>query len=174
MKKVILNYFLLALVCISIVACGGAANTEKEEDTTKDTTEVVDDAEAAKEFKKALKAYLDLKNALVSSDANGSRIYAKKLSGKVSDDIHNAAEELYGTDDIEAQRKIFNMLSQQMYSKVKEMGGGHVTVYKIYCPMALNHTGAFWLSAENVVKNPYFGDAMMDCGEVQEEIPAKS
>ena len=39
------------------------------------------------------------------------------------------------------------------------------TIYYQYCPMARDNKGAYWLSAVEEIKNPYFGDAMLTCGE---------
>jgi len=36
--------------------------------------------------------------------------------------------------------------------------------------MADNNKGAYWLSKEEKVFNPYFGDAMLKCGEVKQVI----
>ena len=36
--------------------------------------------------------------------------------------------------------------------------------------MADNNNGAYWLSKEEKVLNPYFGDAMLKCGEVKQVI----
>jgi hypothetical protein len=43
-------------------------------------------------------------------------------------------------------------------------------LYLEYCPMANNNEGAFWLSNEKQIKNPYFGDMMLTCGSVKETI----
>lgn len=56
-----------------------------------------------------------------------------------------------------------------MYQLVTDFGTS-TTLYKQYCPMALNDKGAYWLSAQSDIKNPYFGDAMLTCGEVQETL----
>jgi len=39
-----------------------------------------------------------------------------------------------------------------------------------YCPMADRNNGARWQSESKVIKNPYFGKAMLKCGEVTEEL----
>ena len=39
-----------------------------------------------------------------------------------------------------------------------------------FCPMADNNNGAYWLSKEEKVINPYFGSAMLTCGEVKQVI----
>ncbi|MBA4058359.1 MAG: hypothetical protein C0490_26815, partial [Marivirga sp.] len=43
-------------------------------------------------------------------------------------------------------------------------------LYLEYCPMANNNEGAYWLSNEKEIKNPYFGDKMLKCGSVKETI----
>ncbi|WP_420601742.1 hypothetical protein [Flagellimonas sp.] len=42
------------------------------------------------------------------------------------------------------------------------------TFYVQQCPMANNNKGAVWLSTENEIRNPYYGDAMLKCGSVLE------
>jgi hypothetical protein len=44
------------------------------------------------------------------------------------------------------------------------------SLYLEYCPMANENTGAFWLSNEKEIKNPYFGSMMLKCGSVKETI----
>jgi Cu(I)/Ag(I) efflux system membrane fusion protein len=43
-------------------------------------------------------------------------------------------------------------------------------IYNQFCPMANNDKGANWLSFQENIKNPYFGDAMLTCGNVEETI----
>jgi Cu(I)/Ag(I) efflux system membrane fusion protein len=43
------------------------------------------------------------------------------------------------------------------------------TIYVQHCPMADNNKGADWLSKEKEIKNPYFGNSMLTCGEVTKE-----
>jgi Cu(I)/Ag(I) efflux system membrane fusion protein len=40
-------------------------------------------------------------------------------------------------------------------------------LYIQYCPMADRNNGARWLSDSKIVKNPYFGESMLKCGEVK-------
>jgi Cu(I)/Ag(I) efflux system membrane fusion protein len=39
--------------------------------------------------------------------------------------------------------------------------------------MADNDTGGYWLSTEEQIMNPYFGDMMLHCGEVSETLEMK-
>jgi Cu(I)/Ag(I) efflux system membrane fusion protein len=69
---------------------------------------------------------------------------------------------------VEVQRSHFETLSDNLISAVAYFGVEENTVYKQYCPMAFKDKGAFWLSGEKEIKNPYFGEAMLTCGEVKE------
>jgi Cu(I)/Ag(I) efflux system membrane fusion protein len=40
-------------------------------------------------------------------------------------------------------------------------------LFVLYCPMANNNKGADWLSASSEVQNPYYGSAMLNCGELK-------
>ena len=42
--------------------------------------------------------------------------------------------------------------------------------YRQFCPMALGNKGAYWLSDKKPIRNPYFGDAMLTCGETKETL----
>ncbi|HQE11916.1 MAG TPA: hypothetical protein PLQ78_04150 [Flavipsychrobacter sp.] len=46
----------------------------------------------------------------------------------------------------------------------------HTGVYRQYCPMAFNDKGAYWLSNEEKIMNPYFGKKMLTCGEVTDTL----
>jgi Cu(I)/Ag(I) efflux system membrane fusion protein len=41
--------------------------------------------------------------------------------------------------------------------------------YQAYCPMARNGEGAAWLQPQAELLNPYFGSAMLRCGDVQQQ-----
>ena len=70
---------------------------------------------------------------------------------------------------IKEQRKYFNNLSSHLTNAIRVFGINE-KVYHQFCPMADNNTGAYWLSKEEKVINPYFGDAMLTCGEVKQII----
>ncbi|WP_461532158.1 DUF3347 domain-containing protein [Sinomicrobium sp.] len=116
--------------------------------------------------------YIGVKEALVKTDAGKAQKEAKMLIAALSE-LDNAdkalqfAGEIEVTDDVEVQRKSFFGLSEEITSLVS----GQITsgaIYKQYCPMAFNNEGAYWLSSEEAVLNPYFGDKMLKCGTVQE------
>ena len=63
----------------------------------------------------------------------------------------------------------FKNLSSRLTNAI-EVFGINEKVYHQFCPMADNNNGAYWLSKEEKVINPYFGDAMLTCGEVKQVI----
>lgn len=124
---------------------------------------------------KAYEHYLHLKDALVASDADESKKAADELQKALKDVSGSAAAaeasaKIVGQNDLTEQRKLFSTLSNEMSTLVK---GGKLSMgmlYLEYCPMANNNEGAYWLSNDKQIKNPYFGDKMLKCGSVKEMI----
>lgn len=147
----------------------------------------------SKDFQNQLKAvfngYIQLKDALVKDDANNSAEEAKKLLSHLSKvdmklvkdkdahehwmvlekEIKDSATSISNTSDLVDQRRRFKSLSTHLTNAI-EVFGINEKVYHQYCPMVDNDTGAYWLSKEEKVLNPYFGDAMLRCGEVKQVI----
>ena len=76
--------------------------------------------------------------------------------------------------DIEAQRRQFSFLSDALINAIQAFGVEGTTLYIQYCPMAFNNEGADWVSDEEQILNPYFGDKMLKCGTVKGQLPTKS
>jgi hypothetical protein len=147
------------------------------------------DAAVANHIKNITDNYLQIKNALTNSkpadagDAANKMLAAikgfdksllsadqKKAYDQQEESLKtNAALISKNTGNLEQQREQFSMLSESLYTLVKSFGGGK-TLYHDHCPMAKDGKGAMWLSEIKEVKNPYFGDKMMECGSVEEEI----
>lgn len=147
----------------------------------------------SKEVKESLKplfdSYLKLKEALVNDDFDKSiqeaKVFEKEL-GKVNMSIfkgeaHNvwmkhsseAKKAIYAltkSNDIDNVRQYFVTLSEQMVMIAKTFEPIEKTLYVQHCPMANQDNGADWLSTEQEIKNPYFGEAMLKCGEVKTTI----
>jgi len=88
---------------------------------------------------------------------------------KVLNEIKEDAEHIAETKDILIQRDHFMSLSKSMYSLLK-ISKFEQPVYYQFCPMANDGKGAYWLSKEKEIKNPYFGTKMLTCGETAETI----
>ena len=72
--------------------------------------------------------------------------------------------------DVEEQRKHFKPLSESMVAITSSFSNLDQPIYIQYCPMADGNKGAPWLSLEDKVLNPYFGDKMLTCGSVTKTI----
>ncbi len=137
---------------------------------------------------KVLSAYIQLKDALVKSDGTSSSNASKTLLiaiqevnmselntdthaqwTKVVNDLKEDAEHISETKEITHQRDHFMSLSKNLYAVIK-VSKSEMPIYYQFCPMANKGKGANWLSLENKIKNPYYGNQMLICGKVVETI----
>ncbi len=138
---------------------------------------------------KVYNAYLDLKNAFVATDAKKVSSEAKKVSATLKsvnmellkgdahmmwmeqlETLNNAINSINKSDDIEKQREEFTGFNLAFYKSLKMFGLDNETAYYQYCPMAIGNKGAYWLSETEEIRNPYFGEVMLKCGETREII----
>ncbi len=75
------------------------------------------------------------------------------------------------SNDSEIQRLQFINLSKALINSLESFGANSESpLYVQYCPMANDNTGARWISQDEEVINPYFGDAMLNCGSLESVI----
>lgn len=132
--------------------------------------------------------YFSLKDALIKDDGTTAAAKASALSqaiGKVDmtkftpeqhtvwmkemKSLKTAADQLAATKDVAKQRGYFTTLSTTMY-KIANVYKADETLYYQHCPMYNDGEGANWLSKENAVRNPYYGNSMLTCGKTTETI----
>jgi len=135
------------------------------------------------------KAQLVLQDAFLATDANEAKNQAVNvkstldkvdmslLKGEMHNHWMNSLKVLNTTldnirtgDDIENQRLAYADFIDELYKAIKMFGVSGVTIYYQFCPMARNGAGAYWLSDIEEIKNPYYGEAMLTCGETKEVI----
>ena len=85
--------------------------------------------------------------------------------------MNAALKALNMTTDLEKQRTAYAQFEEGLYRSIKAFGVTDKPVYRQFCPMALNNKGSYWLSDKKPIRNPYFGDQMLTCGETKEVIP---
>jgi len=169
------------------------AQHHQEGGMAKHKTQAVVHYDASEIFQNQLKgvfeAYIDLKDALVASDAEQAAAKAKMVATQLQkvddagldDDAKKAWEKWSATineelakilsnEDIKAQRMAFSDISDAMYHSVKSFGLKDLDAYHQFCPMANNGEGAHWMSEDKAIKNPYYGSKMMKCGKTVEEL----
>jgi hypothetical protein len=142
--------------------------------------------EFQKQLSETFSAYVSLKDAFVATDAAAvdaaafktqnqiEKVDMKLLEGAAHNDWMTYQSELSGalkgiqsTDDMEKKRAAFRSASDALYKSIKAFGLGGATAFYEYCPMAFNNEGAYWLSDNSAILNPYFGDKMLKCGSVE-------
>ncbi|MGM0581437.1 MAG: efflux RND transporter periplasmic adaptor subunit [Bacteroidota bacterium] len=149
--------------------------------------DISDDAKA--ELDPLYTKYFELKDALTEDDFETAKTKAEELKtvfGEIDmkafqDNAHEKwmsyqgkmekiLEHIHHHDNIENLRKNFISLSDWMIQVTETFRPISETIYLQHCPMADNDKGADWLSKEEPIVNPYFGESMLSCGEVKKKI----
>jgi Cu(I)/Ag(I) efflux system membrane fusion protein len=173
---------------------GAMSEGTKEDNSVNQTMEMnYKETNIMVEFKEQLQrvydSYILMKEAFVSSDAKGVSQYARKVKsdlgevdmGLLEGDAHSEwmkhflelnlnIDQIASSTDIEKQRISFAEFNSTFYNSLKAFGLHHGTVYYQYCPMATSDKGAYWLDNIKEIKNPYFGESMLSCGETRETL----
>ena len=161
MKKL---FLLLVLVATAYTQISFAQIVPKHpEDTTNQA-----------QLSQLLNYYYQIKDALISGDPNTAAIQAGAFL-KTANDISNRtisegnrnalvkdAGVISESKDLKKQREVFANLSTNMYALASSLKSTSEPIYYQYCPMKK----AYWLSADQAIKNPYYGSAMLTCGKV--------
>lgn len=185
------NLFILLVISAFVFSCGKTNNSTNEtvvenipsDDSPKEavSSEVSTSQYASIGSEMAdqiLSDYIKIKEALTQTDVDMTKKSAENLVTLLADGgssalqtIIDIANKIADNGDVEGQRAKFEDLSKEVYELVKT-SNATTTVYKQFCPMAFDNKGAYWLSTEEQIKNPYFGDKMLKCGSVKETIAA--
>jgi hypothetical protein len=144
-------------------------------------------------FSELIAAYIGLKDALVASDTAKASAAALKLAvasdslkineiqgdtGNVikptaviySSTITTSAKGLAGESSIAEMRKEFEMIADNLWQLTRVVRYDGQKLFWHHCPMAFDNRGAYWISNERQIRNPYFGDAMLECGKVADSL----
>lgn len=124
------------------------------------------DALVADKLTEAQKAAVHMQTSLASVDMAVFKDRAHDTWMTFSDDLERALEHAPHAKTIEELRKAFQPISNTMIALSKSFKPMNKTMYVQHCPMADNNKGADWLSLDKDIKNPYFGESMLTCGEV--------
>ncbi len=85
--------------------------------------------------------------------------------------LNSALEQMKGATDIKELRSAFGHFNAALLSSIKQFGiQSETRLYRLHCPMSMDGKGGDWLQTGQQVNNPYYGAAMLRCGEVKEEI----
>lgn len=140
------------------------------------------------QLRNVFEAYLPVKDALVQSEQAVVKSTAKELENAlnavdmkyIQGEAHKVWMEdlsslkasvslISSSSNLKKMREALSPLSDQLYHSLKKFRV-EVEGYRQYCPMAKNNKGAYWLSDSDEILNPYFGDTMLTCGNVDDEL----
>jgi Cu(I)/Ag(I) efflux system membrane fusion protein len=141
------------------------------------------------QLNKVYDSYIILKNAFVSSNEKDVKEALNTLQdalGKVdmnllagnamtqwmslSEEIHNTIRQINASDNLKDQRKSFSLFNDSFYRVISTFGLMDKTLYYQFCPMMNDNKGAYWLSETVDIRNPYYGDEMLTCGETKDTL----
>ncbi len=131
--------------------------------------------------------YIDMKNSFVATNAQKVSQEAQKVESAIQSvnmkllkgeahtewmnqlkTLNSEINTIAASSDIEAQRQAFSKFNEAFYKSLETFGLKNETAYYQFCPMYNN--GAYWISETEEIRNPYYGDKMLDCGETKDTI----
>lgn len=144
---------------------------------------------AGRELERVVTAYLDVTLALARDDAGGARRSARALEAALAaanfgdvapapavewrrarDTMRARAAAMGRSSDLPVLRRELVQVSERLELAVRAFPSEQVgPLFRVVCPMVEGREGT-WLARNETVENPYFGAAMLDCGEVQGRI----
>ncbi|AMR31195.1 hypothetical protein A0256_07030 [Mucilaginibacter sp. PAMC 26640] len=104
----------------------------------------------------------DLLSVLTAQQAKGMTAQQQKLLTTYLEKLKFDSRHISETTVIDHQREHFASLSKNMYALLTGLKLNTTTVYQQYCPMKKS----YWLSESEEIRNPYYGEGMMECGKV--------
>ncbi len=125
---------------------------------------VTDNTALASEKSILFKTALAKVNMKLLKDPKSHMIWMENMSI-----LNNLAAQLATTTDINMQRNQLYTLSKALANAIQSFGINE-PVYMQFCPMVNDDKGAYWLSKEEEIFNPYFGEMMLKCGNVKQTI----
>lgn len=130
--------------------------------------------------------YLEIQAKLTKDDFSGVTDLASDLKGEldyfdytelnpkelerwnlVLDSLNKSMEHLHHYRDIESFRKGYKKVSNEIITMIKRIGHAKKELHHMYCSMADGH----WLQDNKTLLNPYYGQSMLRCGDVEESLP---
>ena len=169
---------------------GGGAMPATNGTPNKTAAKKVSVSQKAKDALKPLfTEYLSMKDALINDNLENAKKAGSNILKTVdglnmalftgeshnvwmglSSDLKNTLQHVQHFKTLEEIRKAFQQVSNTIIGLETSFNPNDEALYVMHCPMANNNKGADWLSTSKEVKNPYYGQSMLTCGEVTKEI----
>ena len=193
MKKV-----LIAIILLGVLGYAGyyffAKKADKRKDSDPQPLAIGKNSGVFNQsYGQLMTGYYNLKDALVASDSTKANTASQQLivfadslkvdeikgdtTGMIKETartftstISGSAQALTKESTLEGKRKEFEMISDALWSLTRTVKYDGEKVYYQFCPMAFDNKGAYWLSNQAIIRNPYFGNEMLECGKVEDSL----
>ena len=169
---------------------GGGAMPTTNETSNETAAKKVSVSQKAKDALKPLfNEYLSMKDALTNDNLENAKRAGSNILKTVDglnmalftgeshnvwmglgSDLKNTLQHVQHFKTLEEIRKTFQQVSNTIIGLETSFNPNDEALYVLHCPMANNNKGADWLSTSKEVKNPYYGQSMLTCGEVTKEL----
>ncbi len=190
-----MHRLLLSLVWVSLFGLLGCLNGTRPSPKEKGEAHSLLGDTATRYLLQSINQYMELKEALVMDQGAMASLASGKLSGSLQswknqldrqdllpreeetrlylDTLIRANQKILSQDarDLEWKRYYFAQVSEVLHRLLVLAEWEGTPIYQMYCPLAFNDHGAYWLSLDSEIRNPYFGRPLMECGEVIDQIP---
>ncbi|MCR9062730.1 MAG: efflux RND transporter periplasmic adaptor subunit [Cytophagales bacterium] len=167
----------------------GSSSSEPSKSSPSTNSQVSVSKDAKQSLIPLLNTYLVLKNALVADDLSKAKSAASKLNTDlkkismsvfkgnshqtwmtISSSLSKQLQHVEHVKNIEELRVVFQGVSTNLISLTESFKPNESLLYVQFCPMVDDNKGAYWLSKDKKVLNPYYGQAMLTCGETKRTI----
>lgn len=188
-----MRHYLLFLAVLTAAACGNNKDqkAQVQEQPQAPLAQSANSAVFNESFGKLMQAYYQLQGNFIAEKEPDILSSARELllatdslkldelkadstiivtARTYTDGIVSELKGLQGEKDMEAKRMAFQLVSEQLYDLTRIVQYDREVVYHIFCPMAFNDQGGYWLSRSTVIQNPYIPGKMLGCGEVRDSI----
>ncbi|HET7216490.1 MAG TPA: DUF3347 domain-containing protein [Vicinamibacterales bacterium] len=122
---------------------------------------------ASDAMKAIVESYLQIHAKLVTDKTDGVKASAAAIAksaaamGQSGAAIAKAAKAVEDATDLKTTREAFGPLSEAVIAAAQADGMKDLGVKQAFCPMVKRP----WLQKDDKIKNPYYGTAMLECGE---------
>jgi Cu(I)/Ag(I) efflux system membrane fusion protein len=125
---------------------------------------------AADDFMAAKEKMISTNKTIMTIDEMQLSQDTKAAWERLNLQLRSRSTQLATAKDIAAMRDGFAEFSAEMIMLAEVLDPMEARLYVQHCPMAEGDKGADWLSLSREISNPYFGSAMLRCGETTREI----
>lgn len=88
------------------------------------------------------------------------------------DELRRQSRILADAKQLEDRRAAFRDMTNTIVPLARIFGSPKTGLRLVFCPMAFNYKGAYWVQPGDTVDNPYHGLEMQRCGIIDEIVPA--